>query len=116
MCTSSAHDSGCRRAQGVVQQTFVVVGVVVLIAVVDRHQSANIRLMILSVCFVVNNQVLVHLYPEQASIFSDFLFSVVLPKLRSAKLPNLTVTWHFSLVQDRVKNAQTLTVKGMMIK
>jgi hypothetical protein len=75
MCTSSAHDSGCRRAQGVVQQTFVVVGVVVLIAVVDRHQSANIRLMILSVCFVVNNQVLVHLYtPSRPPYFRIFYF------------------------------------------
>ncbi len=51
----------------------------------------------------------------QASLFSCFiLFSVVQPKLRSEKLPKLTVTWHFSLVQPRVKNARTLTVKGMM--
>ena len=46
--------------------------------------------------------------------FRVFLFSVVQPKLRSEKLPKLTVTWHFSLVQPRVKNARTLTVKGMM--
>ena len=45
-----------------------------------------------------------------------FLFSGVFPKLRSRKLPNLRVTWHFSLVQRRVKNGQTLTVKGMVKK
>ena len=49
-------------------------------------------------------------------IFVFFKFSGVVPKLRSRKLPNLRVTWHFSLVQRRVKNGQTLTVKGMVKK
>jgi hypothetical protein len=53
--------------------------------------------------------------PARPHYFRVFiLFSVVQPKLRSEKLPKLTVTWHFSLVQPRVKNARTLTVKGMI--
>ena len=48
------------------------------------------------------------------SVFKKF--SRVFPKLRSRKLPNLRVTWHFSLVQRRVKNGQTLTVRGMVQK
>jgi hypothetical protein len=47
-------------------------------------------------------------------IFVFLKFSGVFPKLRSRKLPNLRVTWHFSLVQRRLKNGQTLTVKGMV--
>ncbi len=49
-------------------------------------------------------------------IFGFFLYSGVFPKSRSRKLPNLRVTWHFSLVQRRVKNGQTWTVKGMVKK
>jgi hypothetical protein len=52
---------------------------------------------------------------DQASLFSGFLLiSGIFPKLRSEKLPKITVTWHFSLVQRRVKNGRTLTVKGMV--
>jgi hypothetical protein len=54
---------------------------------------------------------------DQASLFSGFLLnSGIFPKLRSEKLPKIPVTWHFSLVQRRVKNGQTLTVKGMVKK
>jgi hypothetical protein len=51
----------------------------------------------------------------QASLISGFLLiSGTFPNLRFEKLPKITVTWHFSLVQHRVKNGQTLTVKGMV--
>ena len=43
MSTSSAHNSSSRRAQGVVQQTFVIMAEVVFVGVtvVGRHQSTN---------------------------------------------------------------------------
>jgi hypothetical protein len=49
-------------------------------------------------------------------IFFFFWFSGIFPKLRAEQIQKITVTWHFPLVQRRVKIAQTLSVKGTTIK